>query len=419
MTPRYDVVEAVVDGTPLSKLDHDLKARIISLGLNTDTEQGPGSASFVGLIGVDRRLYVFVPKCSEELAGEELLSYCAVIFRVLLRYRSDSELITGEHASVYSDSQEFEDTLNLLSAYDGLIDDWIKNGLWTQRRERYIETDRGEPLWDRTVATLTPFISKGTPVYSSFLTRIFSNNTQIPMAALHQWAVYQAASNYGWIKGLAADELGLIGTPELPGSLGYCAALIEKMRRSTFDRRKIGLLKLVEVALDKESRIGRGNDTVFGVKNFWPVWERVCGAIYCDKKTLHADFVPYPRYIDDAGDALFATKRFGQNPDILAGGQGQLTIADAKYYDITHTQPGWSDLVKQFFYAKTILDSGYANRVDNRLVFPRPNSSTKLPQRVSLFSDDVSGRATELGHTYYHLECDFVPLRSAFRLYLS
>ena len=53
------------------------------------------------------------------------------------------------------------------------------------------------------------------------------------------------------------------------------------------------------------------------------------------------------------------------------------------------------------------------------LVFPRPVGVNELPHRVDLLTEDAFGGTCELPQTYYDLSCDFVPLRSAFNLYLS
>ena len=314
MDSEFDCIETITDGAQLSSLNPDLRDRVEEMGLYNKSGEDPTSVSFVGLIGHRDSLYLFVPKCSPSLVGEDLQEYAATIFRVLSRFKSDYSLSIEERNSVYANPRASHQPLDLFHAYESLIDDWIKFGIWSQRSESYVESDRGEALWERTIATTSPVISGGVPMYPSFITRMFSYSAETPIAILHRWAISNAIRNIGWIKGVEQSELGLVGRHDLPGDLNYCASLLSSMRRRTFNRRKIALLNLIEAALGQPRSHGRERFSVLGVKYFWPVWESICRVIYCDNKAEHQEFIPYPADRDQAELVFSRTRTLAKTP---------------------------------------------------------------------------------------------------------
>jgi hypothetical protein len=115
--------------------------------------------------------------------------------------------------------------------------------------------------------------------------------------------------------------------------------------------------------------------------------------------------MPTPTY-EEIGGRTIRKEQKGQRVDIFLYDASQKTacVVDAKYYDASSTDkaPGWSDLVKQFFYAKS-LTAGALNKqvekVKNCFIFPGVASNTS-PKTV--FVTDTTGR---LDNVFAPIEC--------------
>jgi hypothetical protein len=115
--------------------------------------------------------------------------------------------------------------------------------------------------------------------------------------------------------------------------------------------------------------------------------------------------MPTPTYENYEGK-IFRKEQKGQRVDIFLYDTDEKSacVVDAKYYDASTTAsaPGWPDLVKQFFYAKSITAGALNKQVDhvnNFFIFPGTEINASPKQA---FVTDTSGR---LDHVFPPINC--------------
>jgi hypothetical protein len=109
---------------------------------------------------------------------------------------------------------------------------------------------------------------------------------------------------------------------------------------------------------------------VVGVKYFHHIWEHMLDKVL-DKTVKLNNEIPGPVYIKPDGQ-LLDVGRMRMDTVLEDTQRGKVVIVDAKYYGAASSEelPGWSDLVKQFFYAKAIKLIRPRASVTNVFIFP-------------------------------------------------
>ena len=105
----------------------------------------------------------------------------------------------------------------------------------------------------------------------------------------------------------------------------------------------------------------------------------MCG-VYFGSQNSSVGFPAVPYYFYGSGDRNPEPSRQAR-PDILLEDQNCLAIVDSKYYDLRATKPPWSDLVKQFFYAKAFAHRSKYRSIKNALRCLRRRGNFPPPPR--------------------------------------
>src|SRR5690606_8702538 len=115
-------------------------------------------------------------------------------------------------------------------------------------------------------------------------------------------------------------------------------------------------LQLLIRYLERIHEIG-SNNVVIGIRKFHYVWEFLLKNIFHDVDLKINSLLPIPQY-QFSGPAEFAeiSAQKGMRLDLFIKNYNRCWVIDSKYYTATgaNDAPGWSDLVKQFFYIKAI-----------------------------------------------------------------
>lgn len=324
--------------------------------------------SFCGFLINEKNLYLFVPRNVDTTkidTIEKKISYAILLMKTIEQYSQTHT--TGVYDS---STQTGEVNVGLLSLAKELLEDYILNGLYIHKVTKQNRTS-GRVNWKDTISKGHPLIGKdGVPVYLDLHSSITRYQTNSPVAAIQAEIIKELDEQFSWwITGKAGAKLSL----DLNDHQSLTCTIEEKKKlitdelSYTYSDREIRLLKNLIQYLDSPKGMLDGH-LISGIQKFHFAWEGML------RKTLPYvvnlnNKLPVPAYLTNQGK-LESVR--GMVTDIITSHENITIIVDAKYYHAKSTSnaPGWSDLVKQFFYAKAVQCIRPDHTVKNLFIFP-------------------------------------------------
>lgn len=294
--------------------------------------------------------YVIFPKnYNVPMKAKESKEHIQLLYKVLMKYRREAKLELEEVDLLGGNEGEYSG--NLITA-SNLIDDFTVNGLLKREMEIKSSVGSGRTDWLATISKKRPIISEESIVYFDTISKRTSIDRQNILLKLHKYCIYKSVEKYGWLLGFNFTDFNLTLT-EMPCDINYAIHILEMEMSNTFIERDLNVIKLminfllgIQLA-EKEARL-----EVLLTPYFYNVWEEICSNIYKNEYRKLKKIIPKLNWKLDSG-----AKRMSQRPDIMLIRDRALYILDAKYYDVDVNLPGWPDVVKQLFYASTILNN--------------------------------------------------------------
>lgn len=287
---------------------------------------------------------------------KELKKHAQVLFQVLLKYRQESNLNVEEIELLGG-----EDGLYKESYYTAylIISDFIENG--PLKKEIRIESSSysGRIDWSATINKKHPIFSKGSVIYTDTISEKNTIDHQHLLIQLYSYCVYKSIEKYGWLFDLSLENVREFN--ELPCDINFGINFLSKELNSTFVDREMKIIKILRgfllgIEFNRFEKI-----EIMVTPYFHNVWEVICGFNFNNQYKALRGLIPKPKWEIES-----SAKVQSQRPDIMFIKENVLYILDAKYYDIDTNLPGWSDIVKQLFYAFTILKNINA-KIDQRI----------------------------------------------------
>lgn len=335
---------------------------------------------FVGVAIAGGRQFQILPKIFP--AGSTNVAYTMrQVIRALRRYARWQPQKRDE--APFLDPAASQTDLNALAIADWLIRDYLSAGIYRRVREREEVNGRGQISWRRTVETITPVISSGSPIYMETLTRSGTRDRDHFVSRLHRQIVESAAAYFGHLLGfgpLNLDHEPFEPFGDLP-PISLCQIKIGQEMREAFSDRAMRLLPMLLAWLTAIGKAENSGIALFGTSAFYDVWEKACAFALGNERDQWQASIPNPIWYSADGHAR-AADTF--EPDIVTrirdGAREHLLIADAKYYRLSmppnlQGQPGVNDIAKQLWYQRCLADAardrGLA-RTYNIFVVPGP-----------------------------------------------
>jgi len=325
------------------------------------SERNRYTFQITGFIMTGQTLIVVFPKSHRLPSGFlEVMEHIKVLAGSLYRYK-ESGTLTPEENELLSGSGSGR-KYNIAPALS-IMKDYLNSGI-IKRELKVQRSGHGAAVdWGRTVKKTEPFIYRKRAVYLDYIVREKSSDYTSKLVHLHREAVKKSFRLYGWL----IDKNGLekeIPDPSFSFTSNEISFILNQELAMTNSQREINLIRMMQQFFqgleDKED--SEQLDT-FATPYFHNVWEKMCGAIFKNEYDKLKHLVPAPIwYWNDK------QKSTVQIPDILYRHNRKMYILDAKYYDTKRTLPGWHDLVKQFFYAYSMKETG--REYMNVMIFP-------------------------------------------------
>jgi len=355
-------------------------------------EEKNGLVTFkiTGFIVTEKEMFVVFPKGVMKKKDKINNQHFAhILLKTLLKYNRHS--IQEQHIFF----GESKSRGNLLNIVNWIVDDYKRNGLIQINYKKKEFNGKSKINWGKTIKETTPFIINQRIVYINTINSATLKNKNNEVTAVHYKILELIEEEYGWLLEYKLDYPSPYLNTEF--TFDRMKHILKSALRVTFNQKDIQLLKkLLDYVELKTNSNGSNNFTLLYTKYFQFIWENICKHLFEDNSDLQ-NFLPKPYW--SVGIEIKETK---QIPDTLTiDSLNNLYIIDAKYFrpyeGITHL-PGWKDIVKQLFYAKSI-DAADIKNIYNVFVFPSPNGDDKSPLIKHGFAS-VRGRETDFGKVW-------------------
>lgn len=347
---------------------------------------------FVGIIIIENIYLIIYPKYLpvEKIAGDKEFKLFKQIINVISKY---NHRVDYNKSISISDGENF----NLLSLALFMINSYYEHGLYLAENEVVENNGDGEILWDRTINEKMAFFYKNTPVYFDLYTSNTVNDQDNYFMRLHACVLTEACNRLADILTILDIYPINLSNEKLEnfGSEDYIVYRINQELSRQYVSYKIDVLNNIKsYILNKNNRLTTNNIAYVGTNSFYNVWEDVCAVVMDDclekeigelgyrfrgeEKIKLKDLIEKPQWIHaGSGNSHDASKSL--EPDIISIKDNEVSIYDAKYYNIylddkkVSNQPGVESITKQYLYQlayKEFLSENQLKVVRNAFLFP-------------------------------------------------
>lgn len=351
--------------------DH-LKSDIGSQGGDVDPDKA--RIAFCGLLFKGQDAYVFMPRGSS-LAHKDFSrrDLARLLFQCLEKYcRANESFLQKEGQSTVVGKPQ------ILPLIIQILNDYEVNGIYTSENSFHRRGFQGKTDWRKTIGSVDPQINEGELIYPYFINRFTNAYHSNEVTKIHYSVLEAIQQRFGWL---------LPNTDQLRFKFNkrvsiYSAdiGILKAELRGVFSDAKIHTLTMLIEFLEDDFNAGNNKSVSYGFSDFQYVWEHMLRNVL---SPTHAfSDMPIPAYRASSGKEIRVGQK-GQRVDIFLyePGNKEACVIDAKYYDGSSIDkaPGWPDLVKQFFYAKSLTAGSLkhgVNSVKNYFIFPGVSSDT-------------------------------------------
>lgn len=350
-----------------NKIPDDLRVFLTSKGVFIE---GDIFIHFVGLVYFRGTPYIFLPRNSNLGAIQTCtLSEKEKIARDLLSSIHMYQQSQKNGIDNKDNGEGFigEENLTLMIS---LLDDFNLNGLYKRRSKRKI-INSGKINWKRTMQIFHAYPSDGAPFYLEYEGVEKRTEFDSEISKIHADIISEISKDLGWLTfsdpSYYESVLNSVGRSDLSKHVQLIT--VQKALDEIYSERDIFLLKSISNYLKKYSGTEK-TDIIIGIKEFHGMWENILGSVLNNRVKINRKLAA-PVY-KISGEYFLASSR-GQKIDIVLKLGDVYLIIDAKYYKASNTNdsPGLSDIVKQFYYLKTLsLIEKDANKIGSVFIFP-------------------------------------------------
>lgn len=312
----------------------------------------------------------------------------------------------------------------VLSVIKRLSDDFRDRGLFSER-VRHRTRNSGKPNWTRTVTREIAMPGyKGQPVFTDIRTSRTASSSDALLAQIQAAVIREIHGAHAWwLSGTSSRRQELLSCLRPPFPRTTWASKLDALLPSLYSARSVFLAEYLRYYL-RDTRKSSDGAFVFGVGDFHTVWETMLRETLLrspfDTRRQWNAALPRPVYFHLNSDKRDPRSR-GMQTDIILEDATGYTIVDAKYYEAksAETAPGWTDIAKQLFYEKALievlsLEGRLPSRINNVFIFPR-NLNNHCLSKVQM--EHVDG--SPVSDAFSAIECVYVPMQDCLRLYAS
>ena len=393
---------ALVDSLP-SDLSDEMKSHYL---IRRDDQR----VSFSGMIMTGDGISIFLPRNSPIPQANSVTGYryASLLMKGLKRYTRDKAL-----NKIDSDGDGSIGGAKLAVIVD-LLEDYCTYGIYTRRLREKV-TNMGKPDWRKTVASQAALIGSSGPIYLNVCGSRYRSFSNCEVAKIHAFVVRELDETYSWIitgSDISISDAAAIIPPPVQDNNLMIRALENELSLVYSDRE----IRLINLLIDyiRNTRGHNSSSEVIGLSHFHTMWERMINSTLDWVVTINDQLsIPTYRFEDET---LYPASMKRQRTDTVMHNKStnQYVVIDAKYYGAQglNSAPGWSDIVKQFYYAKAIKILAKGAEVDNAFIFPG-SGPLKSVHMQSIKSKKIQD------DEYPPIKCFYVPPMELLEYYVS
>ena len=359
--------------------------------------------TFCGVIICDDCTYCFAPAKSEP----NKIEFIGNLIRVIHAYRNsiDSSLLALDE----DEKGKVIEEISLTDIFE-IMDLYFNVGILKSRKKTYSE--KGQTNWSKTVNREFPgFTSDNVPIYFDLHKYPISVYQDDLISSIHCEIILDILHKFHWLD----ERFSFVPKEQLNKRKLFNEldndqkiSILNQRLNSTFVSLEIRTLQLLIRYLEKIHESGSKN-IVIGIRKFHYVWEFLLRNIFHNVDLKINSLLPIPQYMfADASKPTQDSSQKGMRLDIFIKSEDSCWVVDSKYYTATgaHDAPGWSDLVKQFFYVKAVrLIYPELEMVNNIFIFPGTRSHLSNIQMVYREESKEAEKLAKLAEDFIPIKC--------------
>ena len=372
--------------------------------------------AFCGVIICDDCTYCFAPAKSEP----NKIEFIGNLIRVIHAYRNsiDSSLLAFDE----DEKGKVIEEISLTDIFE-IMDLYFNVGILKSKKQAYSE--KGRTNWSKTVNREFPvFTSDNVPIYFDLHKYPISVYQDDLISSIHCEIILDILNKFHWLDErfnfVSKDHLS---EKKLLNELdaNQKISLLNQRLHSTFISLEIRTLQLLIRYLEKVHESGSKN-IVIGIRKFHYVWEFLLRNIFHDVEEKINSLLPVPKY-QFLGPTDFSetSNQKAMRLDVFIKSENSCWVIDSKYYTATgaHNAPGWSDLVKQFFYVKAVkLIYPELESIKNIFIFPGVKNSLSNIEMVYRDESKDETKLAKLAEDFIPIECLYLDPNDVMENYL-
>lgn len=279
-----------------------------------------------------------------------------------------------------------------------VINDYLNNGLYTDKEKIYKRNQNGKINWKKTLNTKF-YISGNNAVY---LNPYVEKNTleDNVITDIHAHCVKVSVDYIGWI-------FGNIPVPEnniIESRLNYYTTILNKELVHSFDDRKKTLLINLKKILELSGGNNKSKLKNYGTLQYEYIWEHMVDKVYGNEDV--DKYFPNSKYhlvgFDNAIDAS------SLRPDSILSVEKDIYILDSKYYKYGVTKnplhlPNTDSVQKQITYGEHVENNYMYEQIYNAFILPynKYNNPFGLSNYVEYVGFSESSWKNQKSNKYY------------------
>ena len=362
---------------------------------NSSTDR---SVNFVGIVSVEHEMAVFLPKGMRPFENQ---SDARQLYHCISEYERSVNLGWNSRSE------------NKVAIPLGIkvLEDYILNGIYSIREKKYLRNQTGKIVWPKTIRHVRPYITKSNiPIYDPPISFRQKSSSDL-ILQIHSAIVRESDEQLGWLISRHESRIAPdLVKAKLPLSISKSIKVLRNELSRQYEDMKVFQLKLMLEYLDQKAKFGGKSDWRLGTTNFQVLWENICSNVFGDQKSIFP--IPAIPAYQISGNIIPRPEN-AQRPDIIVSENNKLAVVDAKYYDFRKSRPAWSDMVKQFFYAKSYQIKYSDFSINN--FFAVPDISDSSTEKVVV----VDQQNASLNETFSPISIIYLDVNKVINLFIS
>lgn len=349
--------------------------------------------NYVGIKFIDNEVKVYFPLGYEIPEKNSECRKC--IIDLMKTISVGNRLINSDSKLSLNNGKKDEVPFN---SFIWIINDYLNNGLYTDKEKIYKQNQNGKINWKKTLNTKFYISGKNAVYLNPYIEKNALEDNII--TDIHAYCVRISVEYIGWIFG----NIPVPGNNIIENKLSYYITILNKEIIYSFDDRKKTLLINLKKILEMNGGSNKSKLKNYGTNQYQYVWEYMVNKVYGNENV--DKFFPNSKYYLIGFDKVIEASNL--RPDSILSVEKDIYILDSKYYryGITHNPfhlPNTDSVQKQITYGEHIENNFKYEKIYNAFILPynKYNNLFNLNNNIEYVGFSESSWKNENSIKYY------------------